>query len=319
MRSLSILIVIILIFWINIGLSQELDETQAPQKVQQLLQDLRQEIQDKGYSFTVGFNPALNYDLSQLCGLKEPANWWQKAKDLNISKLRPGMLRALEEEEVMLPAQWDWRDQNGVTSVRDQEACGSCWAFGTIASFESLLLIKQNLLTDLSEQFLVSCNEQGWGCNGGWWAHDMLVDPGAVEEEDFPYVAEDVPCNGPYEYTYQLDGWAYVDGEDKVPGDEKIKQAIYDYGPVCAAVYVGSAFQSYTGGVFNKDETPQDGIFSCCAPTAKVNHAIFLVGWNDDKQAWILKNSWGTGWGENGYMLIKYGISNVGYAAVIVY
>jgi C1A family cysteine protease len=188
MGPLPKLVVFILIFWIAFGLCQEVDETQAPQKIQELIKDLRLEIQDEGYSFTVGYNPALNYTLSQLCGLKEPADWWQKAKDVNISKLKPATLSAVEEEEVGLPAQWDWRDHNGVTEVRDQQACGSCWAFGTIASFESLLLIKQNLLTDLSEQFLVSCNNQDWGCNGGWWAHDMLVDSGAVLEEDFPTI-----------------------------------------------------------------------------------------------------------------------------------
>ena len=58
----------------------------------------------------------------------------------------------------------------------------------------SHLLIKQSLTTDLSEQYLVSCNTEGWGCSGGWWAHDMLVSPGAVIEADFPYVASDVPC-----------------------------------------------------------------------------------------------------------------------------
>jgi len=301
-----------------LGQAQQLDETQAPQEVKNILQDLRNEIKEKGYSFNVGYNPALNYTLKQLCGLKEPKDWWQKARELNIKTLRPRIIRSMEEE-VGLPAQWDWRLQNGVTGVRDQGACGSCWAFGTIASFESLLLIRQNLTTDLSEQNLVSCNTQDWGCDGGWWAHDMLVSPGAVLEADFPYVASDVPCAGPYDYPYQLSGWAYVDGDDQVPTVDKMKQAIYEYGPVCAAVYVGNAFQSYTSGVFDKDETPGGGLFCGCEPPPKVNHAIFLVGWDDSKQTWILKNSWGTGWGESGCMRIKYGTSNVGFAAVVVF
>ena len=78
------------------------------------------------------------------------------------------------------------------------------------------------------------------------------------------------------------------------------------YGPVSVAVYVNSAFQAYNSGVFNG-----------CA-TGTVNHAVALVGWNDAQQAWILRNSWGTGWGESGYMRIKYGCSKVGYGACYV-
>jgi len=311
--SVKLILLITFLGMVNLS-SQQLDEAQAPQKVRDLLKELRQEIQKKGYSFTVGYNPALNYTLSQLCGLKEPPNWWQVAQERNMLKLKPAMLRAIGEE---LPEKWDWRDQDAVSPVKDQASCGSCWAFATIASHESFLLIDQDKLTDLSEQYLVSCNTRGWGCNGGWWAQDMLVNPGAVLEEEFPYVAEDVPCDGPYEYPFKLSGWAYVDGDDKVPTVEKLKRAIYDYGPICAAVYAGNSFQSYTGGIFDQDETPGGGFG--CTPPAKVNHAIFLLGWDDIRQVWILKNSWGTGWGEEGYMLINYGISNVGYAAVIVY
>ena len=307
---------IILLLGVVIIPGQKFDETKSPQQVQAILQELRDEIQEEGYSFTVGANPALNYSLEQLCGLKEPVNWFNKAKDQNISAVRPQTLRAVEEE-VGLPTQWDWRDHNGVTGVRDQRNCGSCWAFGTVASFESLLLINQDTVTNLSEQHLVSCNSQGWGCNGGWWAHDMLVNPGAVSESDFPYVASDALCGSSYTYAFQLTGWAYVDGDNKVPSTDKIKQAIYDYGPVCAAVYVGSSFQAYTGGVFDNDESTSS--FLCCKTTSQVNHAIFLVGWDDSKKAWILKNSWGKGWGKSGYMWIEYGINQVGYAAVVVY
>jgi C1A family cysteine protease len=315
MRNL-IYITLIILFSIELGISQPLDESRAPQKTQELLNDLRKEIQEKGYSFKVAYNPAHGYKLEQLCGLRETKDWWQIAKQKNISLMKPGVLKSIGEG-MGLPASWDWRENNGVTSIKDQEACGSCWAFSTNASFESLLLIKQNLNSDLSEQYLVSCNPAGWGCNGGWWAHQMLVDSGAVLEQDFPYEATDLPCNGPYDHFAKPAGWSYLDGDNKVPEVEKIKQAIYQYGPVSAGVYVGTAFQSYDSLVFDQDESP--GSFFSCGPSAQVNHAILLVGWDDSKQAWILKNSWGEGWGEKGYMWIKYGTSNVGYAAVIVF
>jgi C1A family cysteine protease len=307
---------ILLLFIISIlAFGQQMDETLAPQALKIQLQKLAQEIEKKHYSFTVGYNAAHRYTLMELCGLHLPKNWWSTAKDKSIKVMKP---QALKAESLSLPSKWDWREHNGVTAIRDQDGCGSCWAFSTIGTFESLLKIKQDTTVDLSEQYLVSCNAWDWGCNGGFWAHDMLMNPGAVFEADFPYVASDVRCGGPYSYPFKLGGWSYVDGEDKVPTVEKIKDAIFNYGPVCAAVYVGSAFQSYTGGVFDKDESKSGGWLSCDGQKDP-NHGIVLVGWDDSKSAWILRNSWGSGWGESGYMYIKYETSLVGYAAVVVF
>ncbi len=297
-------------------LGQQLDETIAPTAIKTHLEGLRQEIEKNHYSFTVGFNPAHNFTIAELCGLRLPANWQTTAKEKNIKIMKPQALRA---ESVTLPAKWDWREQNGVTDVRNQGNCGSCWAFATIGSFESQLKIKQDTTVDLSEQHLVSCNKEGWGCDGGFWAHDMLINPGAVLEADFKYVASDVSCGGLYNYPFKLTGWGYIDGEDNIPSIEKIKDAIYNYGPISAAVYVGTAFQSYTGGVFDKEESKSSGLFGCGASTKSPNHGIVLVGWDDSKGAWILKNSWGPVWGEKGYMYIKYGISLVGYAGAVVF
>ncbi len=317
------------IVWVLIALlcvsgtlsAQQLNQAQ----VEARLQRLQAELATGRYSFTVGFNPAVNYSLKQLCGLREPPDWRKTARQQSLATQRPAALRA-PEEPAALPAAWDWRQHSGVSPVRDQGGCGSCWAFATVASLESVLLMKQGLLTDLSEQHLVSWNSNGWGCNGGWWAHDMLVTPGAVLEVDFPYVARDAPCGGPYNYPYRLAGWAYVAGDDAIPDLAALKQAIYQYGPVCAAVYVGPFFQAYTGGVFDKDEAPKGGLLSCCPSPARVNHAIFIIGWDDARGAWLLKNSWGPGWGdtcgygaEKAYMWIKYGISNVGYAAAVAW
>ncbi len=210
-----------------------------------------------------------------------------------------------------LPSAYNWCDYGACPPVRDQGACGSCWAFGTVGPFESALLI-EGASRDLSEQYLVSCNVEGWGCNGGWFAHDYhewKIPPGenaagAVYESSFRYQAADVPCNGPYTHQEQIADWAYVGNDSSVPSVDAIKQAIYSHGPVAAAVCVDNAFQLYDGGIF--------------APRQKcnnINHAIVLVGWNDDGGYWILRNSWGSGWGENGYMRIAYGASKVGYAA----
>lgn len=217
-----------------------------------------------------------------------------------------------------LPTYKSWCDEGMCTPVRDQGSCGSCWAFGTVGPMESVILMAGLAAQDLSEQYLVSCNTDGWGCDGGWFAHQYHLDAthpgasippgedtsGAVYEADFPYSATDEACNSPYTHQESLSDWFYVNYDYYVPPVDQIKQAIYDNGPVVAAVCVDSNFQQYTGGVFAPHK-----------PCRNVNHAIVLVGWDDNDQAWILRNSWGPGWGENGYMRIGYGISQVGYDA----
>ena len=145
-----------------------------------------------------------------------------------------------------LPAALDWCDQGGCTPIKDQRQCGSCWAFATAGVVESSIVIHDGITRDLAEQYLVSCNTQAWGCDGGSAAFDYFVrrapplEPGAgaVYEPDFPYVAVDAPCNSPYSHHEKLASWAYVAGQ-LYPSVGAIKQAIYDHGPVWVTVCVG--------------------------------------------------------------------------------
>ncbi|HSJ58613.1 MAG TPA: C1 family peptidase [Anaerolineae bacterium] len=242
--------------------------------------------------------------------------------DVNVTALTsavPSPAAAVEAEAptgdaglTAVPAAYNWCDLGGCTPVRDQGSCGSCWAFGTVGALESAILIQDGASKDLSEQYLVSCNTDGWGCDGGWWAHDYHEwkyasgepGPGAVYEQAFPYTATDAPCNSPYVHNETIADWVYIGSSSSVPTTDAIKQAIYDHGPVSAAVCVNTDFQLYNGGVFN--------------PTTRcrsINHAIVLVGWDDSRGAWRLRNSWGPEWGEDGYMWIAYGKSYVGYSA----
>jgi hypothetical protein len=259
----------------------------------------------EGWTFTVGKNPGTDRPLSQLCGLTVPDNWWVGA---SFDPCTPTS---------NLPTRFDWRELGGCTSVKDQASCGSCWAFGTMAPLECNILIKDHVEVDLSEQWLVSCNQNSWGCNGGWWADDYLQwktdkfnGTGAVLEENFPYEAQDLPCDGPYQHSYLIDSWHFIGFSQGIPSVDAMKQAIMTYGPISVAVAVTHAFGAYTGGVFNEND-----------PQAQINHAPALVGWDDSQGAhgvWILRNSWGPGWGEDGYMRIEYGCCKVGYAACYV-
>ena len=255
-------------------------------------------------------------ELAQSLSLPIPQSELESPNSLQVLPLEstPVPLEIASAQE--LPAWFNWCSLGKCTPVRDQRNCGSCWAFATVGVFESKLLIADNNSQDLSEQYLVSCNTDGWGCNGGWFAHDYHIwktppsesEAGAVWESSFPYQAKDLPCSGPYTHPFRALSWSYVNRNVNIPSVAEIKQAILNYGPVGAAVCVGPAFDSYRGGVFSTDEK------SVCG-SSMVNHGIVLVGWDDAQGVWILRNSWGPSWGESGYMRIRYGISNVGLGA----
>ncbi len=212
-----------------------------------------------------------------------------------------------------LPASWDWRNVGIVTPVRDQGNCGSCWAFGTVGVMESALWKAGVANQDLSEQYLVSCNNSGWDCNGGLTAHMYHFNAlgknqtgiGAVLESEKPYTASNGSCPGPYSHPFLLTGWQFITGSEwTVATPDQIKSAIYTYGPVTCGVCVRGAFENYFNGIFSTNETCSGG----------TNHQVVLVGWDDNggNGYWILRNSWNIDWGESGYMRISWGTSRVG-------
>ncbi|MGV8073336.1 MAG: C1 family peptidase [Syntrophobacteraceae bacterium] len=270
------------------------------------IQALRDKVRAKGGTYEVGYSAAMDKPIRNLAGLKAPLMW--KKNDAPSVPM-------LEAHVQATPNSYDWRTLGGVTPIKNQGYCGSCWAFGTVGPLESQIQLKEGVTVDLSEQYLLSCNLDNWDCDGGWFAHDYHMNregqdnngPGAVEEADKPYAGRASVCGGPYDHPYRISNWAYVGSRSAVPTVQAIKQAIYTYGPIGAAVYVGPKFQAYSRGIFNTNEV------------GTINHAIVLVGWVDDlgpdKGYWILRNSWGASWGESGYMRIRYGVNKVGYGA----
>lgn len=235
-------------------------------------------------------------------GLILPKNWRHNS---NFVQQSPFTLKDA------LPSHFDWREQNGVTPIRNQKSCGSCWAFASSASMADNILIKDKQSRDLSEQYLVNCERHGWNCSGGFWAFDMFEEgKGTVYESELPYTGANGSCPANLSYHEKSSRWAFIGSVfEQTPAVEDIKRAIVEFGPVASAVNVTFPFQFYRGG-----------IFSGCSPTTdkELNHAVNLVGWDDAGGYWIMRNSWGESWGEKGYMRIKYGCNGIGMASAYV-
>jgi len=221
-----------------------------------------------------------------------------------------------------LPTSFDWRSSGKVTPIKNQNPCGNCWSFGAIGTMESALLKYGRGSKDLSEQYLFDCDNAGYTCNSGGLAYvaaDYLkvggtykapqTSSGAVMESVKPYLGTNGTCPSAYAHPYKITGWGFVNGSNwTVPTETQIKNAIYTYGPISISMCAGNVFSAYSGGIYTTDESSD-----CSGGT---NHAVMLVGWNDTESTWILRNSWGTSWGESGYMRTLRNISSIGRRAM---
>jgi C1A family cysteine protease len=201
------------------------------------------------------------------------------------------------------PAALDWRNNGGnfVTPVKNQGGCGSCVAFGTIASVESQIKILRgaSYAIDLSEAHLFYCHarSEGRNCGNGWWPERALIffqSQGVTEEAYYPYTAADQNCTG------RLAGWdsrlTKITGYSKINGIEAIKEYVATKGPVEACFTVYNDFYSYRSGIYRHITGASVG-----------GHCVCIVGYSTSGGYWICKNSWGTGFGESGYFKIAFG------------
>lgn len=206
-----------------------------------------------------------------------------------------------------LPTNFDWRNVKQLSPVENQGQCGSCWAFSSSATFQDVRRLFGQT-EDLSEQHLLSCAKPGeWTCNGGFFAHDQHMAPrGGVLASEYPYTGTDSACRSGLTYRGSITRWAYLPGGE-TPSVSEIKAAIYRFGPVSVGVAADSAFSNYRGGIFQGSGSTQ------------LNHAVNIVGWGveNGQEFFIMRNSWGSSWGENGYMrvAIKNGVAVNGLGA----
>lgn len=234
-------------------------------------------------------------------GFKVPPKWQNGANFVTQSPF------TLKEE---LPSSYDWRTSAALSPIRNQGNCGSCWAFSTAATFEDSISIKDHQSRDISEQHLVSCDKHGWNCDGGFWAFDMYEEAGAVYESDMRYSGTNGSCPANLPRHEKATNWAYVGTPiGAAPAVADLKRAIVEFGPISVGLNATMSLQMYSGGIFSK-----------CVPTTvnDLNHAVNIVGWDDAGGYWIMRNSWGSSWGDKGYMKIKYGCNGIGSAASYV-
>jgi len=201
-----------------------------------------------------------------------------------------------------VPVALDWRNQGAVTPVKNQEQCGSCWAFSVTENVESMWILAgkgTNSTVDFAPQQIVSCDTSDEGCDGGNppTAYAYIIGAGGMEsEQDYPYTAEDGTCTfTSSDVVGTISSWKYATTE----GDETTLQSnLASWGPLSICVDA-SNWQDYQSGVMTWDE---------CAWINELDHCVQLVGYNteqSDNPYWMVRNSWGTDWGVEGYIWLQ--------------
>jgi len=219
-----------------------------------------------------------------------------KATYLNYVPLNETVNRPLLELDAPLAAVVDWRTKGAVTPVKDQGQCGSCWAFSATEAIESYFFLKTGKLATLSPQQITSCDKVDGGCNGGWpyRAYDYVKSAGGMElESDYPYTSGSGSTGTCKFVSSKVVAGTKLNSYTSIAKSEAQLQAALNNGPASVCV-AADAFQTYRGGILK----------SC---PGSIDHCVQAVGYDSGNNYWIVRNSWATTWGEQGYIRIAMG------------
>jgi cathepsin L len=303
-------------------------EQSAPPQIKSQLMQLRQQFEGK--PFTMGYTSAMDLPLDALAGTRIPqtlpaapqvaATGDQLYKlDIQSAKMKAVDLKQLYLVQCSASyASFDWRKHGKVTPVKSQ-ICGTCWDFTAMGAYEGSYAIRNKAKVDTSEQYNLNCHNAG-SCAGGWWmpVFEKMITTGTATEAAVPFTGNDgAACPAAAQTPYKATAWSLISSNPDLkvrPTVAQMKSALCAHGPLATAVMVDNAFQAYTGGTFVTGQSYN-----------WINHGVVIVGWDDAKQAWLIKNSWGTNWGETGgygaergYMWIGYNTNNIGVATAWV-
>ena len=255
---------------------------------------------------------------------------------VDLSHLNKIPVQKAQASASSLPSSYDWRDYGKVTPVKDQNPCGTCWDFGATTVLESAVLIGENVTYDFSEQSVALCVDRSWvylyddwddPCNGGGWgwlASEVFIKKGSVLESCNPYIPIALCCDGSC-VCDDCPSIKKVDGYRLATNDgsqiDVIKNAVYDHGPVTVVFYYTSS------GKYSVE--PWGTIYDYYPCYGGANHLVSIIGWDEavphpnpdhgGTGAWIAKNSWGTGWGNNGFFYLAYNSSCITEVAYLEY
>ncbi|VEL24902.1 unnamed protein product, partial [Protopolystoma xenopodis] len=208
---------------------------------------------------------------------------------------------------VELPESVDWRSAGAVTPIKDQGRCGSCWAFSSTGALEGQHFRKTGILAGLSEQQLVDCSSAygNMGCQGGLMdkAFQYVKDNNGIDDEkSYPYEsgktgeASDV-CKFEEQFVAaKVTGFVDLPSKD----ERKLKEAVANVGPISIAINSGLlSFPHYKHGIYDDPD--------CQGDPTDLDHGVLLVGYGSENGTdyWLIKNSWGTSWGEDGFVRIR--------------
>lgn len=287
----------------------------APEAAKVELNALQRKAAEENWTFQPAYTSAFGRDLSKMTGLRVPPNVEELAKRQNEFAAEARSALRLSAPPICDPGarKFNLRSLKKVSPVVDQGECGSCWAFTSVAVFEANYLIRGGRKPNASEQHVLDCaldlanNAEAGNCEGGWYdsVFNWWMTTPVTTRRASPYLGfKNQPCRTRGgDYLSLVWGFADPDNwnqETFTPPIASLKQAMCEHGALAVAVNASEEWFYYGGGVYNIDVP------------GELNHAVTLVGWDDDLGAWLIKNSWSPAWGDGGYMWIKYGTSKIG-------